>query len=170
MKNFLIKSSDHIDLRLDKWLKINFSSLTQNFIEKNLRKGNIKVNNSIQPSKYRIKLNDKIIIYNYSKEIYSNQKKDISNSVIAPKYKDLFKSAIIFENNEFIILDKWSGIATQGGSKINISIDDIIKNININYNLVHRLDRETSGLLIIAKNRNATKYFGKLFKEHLIQN
>ncbi len=169
MKNFLIKSSDHIDLRLDKWLKINFSSLTQNFIEKNLRKGNIKVNNSIQPSKYRIKLNDKIIIYNYSKEIYSNQKKDISNSVIAPKYKDLFKSAIIFENNEFIILDKWSGIATQGGSKINISIDDIIKNININYNLVHRLDRETSGLLIIAKNRNATKYFGKLFKEHLIQ-
>ena len=168
MKNFLIKSSDHIDLRLDKWLKINFSSLTQNFIEKNLRKGNIKVNNSIQPSKYRIKLNDKIIIYNYSKEIYSNQKKDISNSVIAPKYKDLFKSAIIFENNEFIILDKWSGIATQGGSKINISIDDIIKNISSKYNLVHRLDRETSGLLIIAKNLQTTKIFGKLFKEQLI--
>ncbi len=60
---------------------------------------------------------------------------------------------------DFIILDKWTGIATQGGSKINISIDSIIKKISDKYNLVHRLDRETSGLLIIAKNSFSTKYF-----------
>ena len=75
-------------------------------------------------------------------------------------------SSILFENSNFIILDKWAGIATQGGSKINISIDDIIKNISSKYNLVHRLDRETSGLLIIAKNLKTTKVFD--FKEQLI--
>ena len=169
MKNFLIKSSDELDLRLDKWLKIHFSSLTQNFIEKNLRKGNIKVNNLKKTSKYRIKFNDKIIIYNYSKETYSHEPKNKFKLSIPLKYKNLFKSSIVFENSEFAIIDKWSGISTQGGSKINISIDDIIKSININYNLVHRLDRETSGLLIIAKNRKSTQYFGKMFKEQLIQ-
>jgi 23S rRNA pseudouridine955/2504/2580 synthase len=74
----------------------------------------------------------------------------------------------MYENKKFIILDKWTGIATQGGSKINISIDHIIKNISENYNLVHRLDRETSGLLIIAKDLKTTKEFGRLFKDHLI--
>ena len=75
----------------------------------------------------------------------------------------------MYENNDFIILNKWTGIATQGGSKINISIDEIIKSISDKYNLVHRLDRETSGLLIISKNYSSTKVFGKLFKERLVE-
>ena len=70
----------------------------------------------------------------------------------------------MFENNNFIIFNKWSSISSQGGSKITISIDDIIKNISDNYKLVHRLDKETSGLLIIAKNLNSAKIFGNLFK------
>ena len=73
-----------------------------------------------------------------------------------------------FQNDDFIILNKWSKISTQGGSKINISIDHIIKNINSNYRLVHRLDKDTTGLLIIAKNLKYAKYFSKLFKENKI--
>ena len=68
-----------------------------------------------------------------------------------------------------MVLDKWSGISTQGGSKINISIDDIIKTESDSYNLVHRLDKETSGLLIIAKNQVYTKMFGHMFKNHEIE-
>ena len=63
-----------------------------------------------------------------------------------------------------LVIDKWSGIATQGGTNVTISIDTIIKNISEDYNLVHRLDKETSGLLIIAKNLKYTKIFGNLFK------
>ena len=72
--------------------------------------------------------------------------------------------SILYENDNFIVIDKWSGIATQGGTNITISIDAIIKNISEDYNLVHRLDKETSGLLIIAKNLKYTKIFGNLFK------
>ena len=168
MKKLLIIDSYSQDLRIDKWLKINFSSLSQSFIEKNLRKGNIKVNKKKISSKYKLKLKEEIVIFNYSQDIYIHQPKHPLIKVIPSKYNKLFKSNILYENNNFIILDKWSGIATQGGSKINVSIDHIIKNISKNYNLVHRLDRETSGLLIIAKNLQTTKYFGKLFKEHLI--
>ena len=66
------------------------------------------------------------------------------------------------------VLYKWADIATQGGSKINISIDHIIKDINLNYRLVHRLDKDTSGLLLIAKNLTFAKYFSSLFKQKKI--
>lgn len=169
MKKFLINNIDDQDLRIDKWLKKNFSSLNQSFIEKNLRKGNIKVNNNKVISKYKLQKKDKVVIFNYSKEIYNHQPKIFKKLVIPIKYNKLFYSSIIYENNDFLILNKWTGIATQGGSKINISIDHIIKNLSDKYNLVHRLDRETSGLLIISKNLYSTKYFGKLFREYLIK-
>ena len=168
MKKYFDIKSDNFDLRLDKWLRINFSSLNQSFIEKNIRKGNIKVNNKKVNSKYKLQIKDQIIIFNYSEDTYFHQVKKLSIKKISSKYIDLFNSHKIYENEDFLILNKWTGIATQGGSKINISIDDIIKNISNKYNLVHRLDRETSGLLIIAKDLQATKYFGKLFREHLI--
>ncbi len=169
MKKFIISSEFYVGLRLDKWLKKNFSSLTQNFLEKNLRKGNIKVNNLKKPSKYKLKINDEIIIYNFLSSTYSHQEKITSKVNIPLNYKNIFETSIIYQNEDFIILDKWTGISTQGGSKIKISIDHIIKNISNNYNLVHRLDRETSGLLIIAKNHISTKLFGKMFREHLIE-
>ena len=168
MKKIVINESDNENLRIDKWLKKIFSSLNQSFIEKNLRKGNIKINSNKIFSKYKLQINDEVSIFNYSKEVYYNQPKDLNKKIVPSKYIELFNSSIIYENTDFIILNKWTGIATQGGSKINISIDHIIKNISEKYNLVHRLDRETSGLLIIAKNLLSTKYFGKLFKERLI--
>lgn len=169
MKKFFYIKADYYNLRLDKWLRINFSSLNQSFIEKNIRKGNIKVNNTKVASKYKLQIKDHVTIFNYSDEIYSHQIKRLSEKKIPFKYMDLFNSHKIYENDSFIVLNKWTGIATQGGSKINISIDDIIKKISPKYNLVHRLDRETSGLLIIAKDLQTTQYFGKLFKDRLIK-
>ena len=169
MKKFLIKSPDFKDIRLDKWLKINFSLISQSFIEKNIRKGNIKVNGKKIFSKYKLNIEDEVVIFNYSIDTYTNRPKDFLKKDIPTKYIKLFNSHILYENEFFIILDKWTGIATQGGSKINISIDHIIKDISEKYNLVHRLDRETSGLLIVAKDIQTTRFFGKLFKDHLIK-
>ena len=62
------------DQRLDKYLKRLFSNLSQSFIEKNLRKKNILINDLAVKSKYSLKNNDLLIIKNYSEEIYSNHK------------------------------------------------------------------------------------------------
>ena len=165
----IIKIEDINTLRLDKYLKIKFSALTQSFIEKNIRKKNILVNNSRTSAKYIIKENDLVKILNFHSDLYKNKITFKKNILIPRKTSELFKKSIIYQDQNFMILNKWSTIATQGGSKINISIDDIIKSISPDYRLVHRLDKDTSGLLIIAKNLNSAKIFGKLFKSSLIE-
>ncbi len=162
-------TQDFEDQRLDKFLKIFFSNLSQSFIEKNLRKKNILVNNLVVKSKYLVKENDLIIIKNYSKQIYTYHKSKIIKKKINKNKLKNFDESILFENDNFLVIDKWCGISTQGGTNIIISIDTFIKNISKNYNLVHRLDKETSGLLIIAKNLKYTKIFGKLFKSQQIK-
>ena len=156
--------TDSENQRLDKFLKKSFSSLTQSFIEKNLRKKNILVNNKASKAKYLINKDDLIIIKNFSKEIYADNKIKKTNKKIDSYLIKNFEKSILHENSNFLVIDKWSGISTQGGTNITISIDTIIKNISSNYNFVHRLDRETSGLLLIAKKFKYTKIFGKLFR------
>ena len=164
-----IKINKDYDLRLDKYLKKLFSSLTQSFIEKNIRKKNILINNLRTKSNYLVKLNDDLTILNFHKKLYKNKIIYNKNIKISEKNLMQFNNAIIFQNNDFLVINKWAHIATQGGSKINLSIDHIIKNINLNYRLVHRLDKETSGLLLISKNLKYAKYFSSLFKQKLIE-
>jgi len=166
IKNIKIKSNSEI--RLDKYLKNLFSSLSQSFIEKNIRKKNILINSLRTKANYIIKLNDNLNILNFHEKLYKNKIIYKKNIKISDKDLVKFHKSIIFQNSNFLVLNKWSEIATQGGSKINISIDHIIKNIDSNYRLVHRLDKETTGLLIIAKNLNYAKYFSMLFKEKKI--
>ena len=155
--------------RIDKFLKRQFISLTQSFIEKNLRKKNILLNDHTTKSNYIVQVGDKVTIKNFNKEIYPKfeKKKNILN--INNSLKNNFKKSTLYENENFLVIDKWSGIATQGGTNIIISIDTIIKNISPNYNLVHRLDKETAGLMIIAKNLKYTKLFGQLFKSQKLK-
>ena len=160
-----IKILNNFNQRLDKYLKQKYTSLTQGFIEKNIRKKNILINNSITKANYIIKSNDELKILNYHEKLYKNKIIFKKNIKISKENLSEFKKSIIFENDDFIVLNKWSQIATQGGSKIKTSIDHIIKNINLHYRLVHRLDKETSGLLLIAKNLNYAKKLSFLFKQ-----
>lgn len=169
MIKIIIIDSDSSDQRIDKFLKRIFSNISQSFIEKNLRKKNILLNKKLTKSNQIIKADDKITIKNFYREIYQKFEKKKLTSNINKSHLTNFKQSILYENDNFLIIDKWSGIAAQGGSNITISIDTIIKNISENYNLVHRLDKETSGLMIIAKNLKYTRFFGKLFKSQKLK-
>ena len=169
MIKILIIDDSSEDQRIDRFLKRNFKNLSQSFIEKNLRKKNILLNKHLTKSNQIIKVEDKITIKNFSEEIYQKFERKKSNLTINKSLITNFKKSILYENDNFLIIDKWSGIASQGGSNIVISIDTIIKNISENYNLVHRLDKETSGLMIIAKNLKYTRLFGKLFKSQKLK-
>ncbi|MDC0497850.1 RluA family pseudouridine synthase [Alphaproteobacteria bacterium] len=169
MIKIIIIDSNSADQRIDRFLKRIFKNINQSFIEKNLRKKNILLNQQLTKSNQIIKVKDEIIIKNYSKEIYHKFEKKKSTSTIHKSHITNFKQSILYENDNFLIIDKWSGIAAQGGSNIMISIDTIIKNISEHYNLVHRLDKETSGLMIIAKNLHSTRFFGKLFKSQKLK-
>ena len=156
------------ETRIDRWLKRKFS-LTQSFIENKLRRGFIKVNNKKVKSNYKVFANDIVNIYDFFTKDYPHIQKKINIKIISKEILSYFIKSIIYECSDFLILNKWSGISTQGTSKFGVSIDDIIKKISNNYNLVHRLDKETSGLLVISKNYKTTKIFSNLFKNQEIE-
>ena len=159
-----VVSSDEENIRIDRWLRRKFYNIPQSFVQKKLRKGFIKLNDKKIKANKLIKKNDLIKIYQFDESSYAPKKIKIINKANEKDIKKFEKSKI-YENNDFIIINKWAGISTQGGTKVTLSIDQIINSISEKYNLVHRLDKQTSGVLIISKNYSTTRFFGKLFKD-----
>ena len=159
-------SNDEDSIRIDRWLRRKFNRLPQSFFEKKLRKGFIRLNKKIIKSNTKVVSGDCVEIRDFDSKIYT---KEIINNIKVPKnFITKFKNSIIFENKDYMIINKWKGIATQGGSNVIHSIDEIIKNLSANMSLVHRLDKETSGALLISKNYKTSRFFGSLFKEKKI--
>ena len=165
-----IKLSDLYDnMRLDKYLKKNYALLTQGVLQAMLRKSIIKVNGKKVETSTRVFTGDVVTIYNdMSQYVGHHESVDYSNNikVLAKKILD---SYAVYEDESMLIINKPSNLATQGGIGINISVDHALKYINqannVDFKLVHRLDKETSGILVIAKNYLAAKKIGELFRE-----
>ena len=158
---------DFVDTRLDRWFRKNICEVPQSLIEKNIRKGKIKVNNKKVISSYRLKKYDKIFLYNIS---FQGQKNIKSKNPYKPTKEDLTKSSTIFiENNEnFVVVNKPAGISVQSGTKSKRNILDILKRTkefqDCSPFTVHRIDKETTGALIVAKNRKYAQLFTSLFR------
>jgi len=156
---FQIKDID-VDQRLDKWFKRNIKNVPQSLIEKLIRKKKIKVNQKKTTSSYKLKINDTISIFKEKEPIKDLLQKKY---FYKPSYNDYSAliSNIIFENDDFLIINKTSGIAVQSGSKTKKNIIDILKYYSIskykNPFLIHRIDEETSGVMLIALNIKAAK-------------
>ena len=103
IKIFIIDSNSS-DQRIDKFLKRNFDNLTQSFIEKNLRKKNILLNQHSIKSNQIIKADDKITIKNFSTEIYQKFEKKKSNLVINKSLITNFNKSILYENDEVLVM------------------------------------------------------------------
>ena len=156
-----------INSRLDRWFKRNICEVPQSLIEKNIRKGNIKVNSIKKKSSYKLKSNDKITIKNFN--FIANQHKKVQEKYKATK-KDLSLSSDIFiENNEnFVVINKPAGVSVQSGTKSKKNILDILAKTKEFFNSspysVHRIDKDTTGILIVAKNRKFAQFFTSLFR------
>ena len=167
MKNSYLINGDFISMRLDRWIRKNISDIPQSLIEKNIRRGKIKINNKKEKSSYKLKKDDKVFLYNFN---YSTKKHKEKSSIYIPSQKDLASSSDIFiENNEnFSVINKPAGIAVQSGTKSLKNIIDIIKKTNefegYQPYTVHRIDKETTGILLIAKNRKYAQLITTLFR------
>ena len=167
MKNTFSIQDDFVNSRLDRWFRRNVSDVPQSLIEKNLRKGNIKVNNKKEKSSYKLRLNDLVIIKNIN--FMKDNIKEVKKNYI-PTKKDLSLSSDLFiENNEnFVVINKPAGISVQSGTKSKKNIIDILRNTKEfdghSPYTVHRIDKETTGILIVAKNRKYAQLFTSLFR------
>ncbi len=154
-----------IGLRIDKWIKSKIKKIPQSLIEKDLRKGKIKVNKKKVKSSYKLNKLDQIYLYNISYKITKKNRIIIKpkNTIIRETEKD-----IIEDNSDFIVINKKSGLAVQGGTKIKENLINILSNSNFFKNtkpyIVHRIDKDTSGVIIIAKNRLIAQQLTSLFR------
>ena len=162
---------DFENIRLDKWFKKKVKPLPQSLIERTLRKGKILVNGKKAKSSYKIKINDEIKIY---ADIDNDDKiiKKKFSYLPSKKDYDLIKNNILFENEHYFILNKPYNLAVQSGTKTGKNIFDILKNYSeteyLTPHLVHRLDAETTGILIISKTHKSAKFFSETFKNQSV--
>ena len=153
-------------MRIDRFLRNYFGQIPQALIEKNLRNGKIKLNKKKIKSSEKIQNNDKIELYNFKfkKLIIQNKKKFTPSNEIISENEDL----IIENNDNFVVLNKQSGISVQGGTKSKKNIIDIFAKSNLFKDTkpfsVHRLDKDTSGVFMIAKNRETAQLLTSLFR------
>jgi len=165
IKSFVVDATFN-NMRLDRFLRNKIGKIPQGLIEKKLRTGKIKLNKKKVKSSTKVTLNDKIELFNLDFKEKSNIKKinfKPSNTIIKSNEK-----SIIENNEDFIVINKDSGISVQGGTKSKKNLIDIFKKSKIFENTkpysVHRLDKDTSGVFIIAKKREMAQLLTSLFR------
>ena len=166
MKKFINVDSTFNNMRIDRFIRNTLGNIPQGLIEKNLRNGKIKLNNKKIKSSFKVKSGDQLNLSNFhfEKKLEHKIKKFKPNKEIVRENEEL-----IIENNEnFVVLNKSSGISVQGGTKSKKNLIDIFANSKIFENnkpySVHRLDKDTSGVFIIAKNRQTAQLLTSLFR------
>jgi 23S rRNA pseudouridine955/2504/2580 synthase len=166
MKKTYIVDTTCNDMRIDRWIRHKIGKIPQSLIEKNLRNGNIKLNKKKIKSSQKIKDKDKIDLFNIN-----FKEKIIQKSIKFEPSKDIIKSnenQVIENNDDFVVLNKNSGISVQGGTKSKKNLVDIFAKSEIFKDSkpysVHRLDKDTSGVFIMAKKRESAQLFTSLFR------
>ena len=164
-KSYTVDAS-YEGIRIDKWIRNNLGKVPQGLIEKSLRAGKIKLNKKKIKSSTKLNIKDIINVYDVKfKEVIIQKKTKFkpTNEVIKEN-----ENLIIDDNENFIVVNKEAGIAVQGGTKSKKNLIDIFSKSKIFQNSkpysVHRLDKDTSGVFVIAKNRNTAKLFTSLFR------
>ena len=164
-KRYIVDSTSN-NMRLDRWLRNKLGKIPQSLIEKTLRSGKIKLNDKKVKSSSKVKINDKIDLFNFKFEEKKYQKKIKFNpsKEIVKENEDL----IIDNNKDFIVINKKSGISVQGGTKSKKNLIDIFTKSEYFEGTkpysVHRLDKDTSGVFLIAKNRETAQLLTSLFR------
>lgn len=149
-KPVILKADINADgQRLDNYLVKNLKNVPKGLIYRLIRKGAIKVNRKNIKQDYRLNSGDEIFIPHL-------EQKSQNPFRIAPSHIEKTKNSIIFENKDLLIINKPAGISVHSGSNNDYGVIDILKKIygpKQYLELAHRLDRETSGCLVLAKNR-----------------
>ena len=165
IKSFVVDATFN-NMRLDRFLRNKLGKIPQGLIEKKLRTGKIKLNKKKVKSSTKVTLNDKVELFNLDFREKPHEKKinfKPSNTIIKSNEK-----SIIENNEDFIVINKDSGISVQGGTKSKKNLIDIFKKSKIFENTkpysVHRLDKDTSGVFIIAKKREMAQLLTSLFR------
>lgn len=148
--------------RLDNFLIGRLKGVPRSMIYRIIRKGEVRVNRGRVKPERRLMAGDSVRI--------PPMRVAESQSLMKPseRLSNLLQSSILLDSAEFLVVNKPSGLAVHGGSGVSLGLIESLRQIlgSAQYlELVHRLDRDTSGCIVVAKKRSALKYLQEQFRE-----
>lgn len=166
-------TEDENNIRLDKWFLSHFPGLSKTQLYKLMRKGQVRLDGKRVKPDARVMAGQSVRVPPMPAEAYETRKPKPSYSrEEADRDRALLKQITLYQDADVLILNKPHGLATQGGSKVKRHINGILRSITSNRctpHIVHRLDRDTSGVLVIAKNAKSARTLGEVFKHRRVQ-
>ena len=162
---FVTVNEEQDDQRIDNYLIKLLKSVPKSHIYRILRKGEVRVNKGRVKASYRLQPGDVIRVPPIRLQLTDVPK---ANN----RQLEWISNSILYEDNKFLVINKPSGLAVHGGSGISLGVIECLRQARPDaphLELVHRLDRDTSGCLIIAKKRSALRYLHQLFQSNEVQ-
>ncbi|MGR3590382.1 MAG: RluA family pseudouridine synthase [Limimaricola soesokkakensis] len=152
--------ADEGDQRLDRWLKRRFPHLVQTRIEKMCRKGELRVEGGRVKPATRLEVGQSVRVPPIP-EAHEVESRPVDRSQISKKDAEMIRGCVIYRDDHIIAINKPAGLPTQGGSGVSKHVDGLAEALRDGFEdkprLVHRLDKDTSGVLLLARTRTAAK-------------
>jgi 23S rRNA pseudouridine955/2504/2580 synthase len=164
---YLEAAAGDVGQRIDNFLMRQLREAPRSLVYRILRSGEVRVNGGrVQPS-YRLALNDRVRIPPLRIEPATPSSRGPSAGL-----QQLISKAVLYEDRELLAIDKPAGVAVHGGSGISFGVIEALRAARpelTELELVHRLDRDTSGCLLLAKRRAALRELHALLRERAMQ-
>jgi 23S rRNA pseudouridine955/2504/2580 synthase len=165
--------ADEDDMRLDRWFKLHFPTINHARLSKLLRTGQVRVDGGRVKANARLEEGQMVRIPPVNLEAAPHSGEPAKPKPLSAHDKAFFQSLVLFEDKHLYVLNKPAGLAVQGGSKTTKHIDALLQGLAAELydrpRLVHRLDRDTSGVLVIAKTRSMATALGKMFQTRSVR-
>lgn len=159
----VVVSEDDGAPRIDRWLRRRYPHLTQGQVEKLLRTGQVRVDGA------RVKASDRLAAGQIVRVPPLPDAAPRTPGGVSGKDLDFVRSLVIHKDNDVIVLNKPAGLAVQGGTNTTRHLDGMLDGLKFDAEkkpkLVHRLDRDTSGCLVLARHPRAAAWLGEAFRD-----
>ena len=159
---------DDAGMRLDRWMRLRFPGLPQSRIERICRKGEIRVDGARAKTSTRLQAGQQLRLPPIKNSEPDRKAARGKNLPIEAADAAMLKKSIIFQDDALIAINKPPGLATQGGTGQTRHVDMISSALQLpgeqKPRLVHRLDKETSGVLVMAKTAQAARRLASMFR------
>lgn len=161
-----VKNEDD-GIRLNRWFLKYYPGLSLGRLQKLLRTKQIKVNGTRAEANTRLEAGQEVRV-----PPLENEKKEISHNEISARDSKYIGDMVIYKDEDIIVLNKPSGLAVQGGTNTLRHIDGLLDALKFGNEekpkLVHRIDKDTSGILVLARNRKMADILTRAFREHTL--
>jgi 23S rRNA pseudouridine955/2504/2580 synthase len=159
-------SADEAGMRLDRWFGLHYPQLTHAYLNKLLRTGQVRVDGRRAKGNARLEAGQEIKVPPLALAPRPTGRADEARPLTSQERR-AFADMIVYEDDDIYVLNKPAGLAVQGGSRTTRHIDGMLLGLEAELGerprLVHRLDRDTSGILVVAKRRSVASKLGRLF-------